>query len=569
MKLVTAVLSALSSSVCLALIWGLVEGRLTATCAAFALGAGTLIGAAALRPNPEAALADPGKRAIGAWDWCAITLFTLFSLRAFLWLIFRAHDEIRVLSPNNLGDMSLHITYIRELAGGARFWPENPIYAGAALTYPLGMDLFNSLLSLLGVDLIQGLIWVGLLGCLLTGLTLWQSGRSFLILGFLGNGGFFAWQFFHDGVLADFQSEQAWKSIPLAIFVTQRGMLFAIPAGLALMHSWRARFFEKSPGSLPLWCEVLLYGSMPIFHFHTFLFLSFVLGFWVLICPAQRRALATLIGAAVLPATALVWLVTGHFHGTSMLGWQPGWMQGTDNFFVFWGMNFGVLPLFVAALCVQLFRQKRAPWAAAITVPALCVFLICCFVRFAPWAWDNTKLMIWAYLAVLPPLWSELIVHWPRPVRALSCVLLFFSGVLSMLGGIDNTKHGHPIAQRSELDAVQVATQTISFKERFAAAPTYNHPLLLNGRQLVMGYNGHVHSHGYDWFSRNEALTTLMNGAPGWTQIAATLNVRYIFWGHAENEAFPNSTQPWTESAVRVAQGPWGEIYDLSQAKDN
>jgi hypothetical protein len=69
--------------------------------------------------------------------------------------------RIKVLSPNNLGDLALHLTYIEQMASGVAFWPENPIYAGGTLTYPIGVDLINSLLLLVGVDVLRGLIWVG------------------------------------------------------------------------------------------------------------------------------------------------------------------------------------------------------------------------------------------------------------------------------------------------------------------------------------------------------------------------------------------------------------------------
>jgi len=64
-------------------------------------------------------------------------------------------DAIKVLSPNNLGDLSLHLTYIRYLANGAAFWPDNPIFASGPLTYPVGIDLFDSLLKLIGVEAVS------------------------------------------------------------------------------------------------------------------------------------------------------------------------------------------------------------------------------------------------------------------------------------------------------------------------------------------------------------------------------------------------------------------------------
>ena len=40
-----------------------------------------------------------------------------------------ADDEVRVISPNNLGDICLHLAHINYLASGPHFWPENPIFA--------------------------------------------------------------------------------------------------------------------------------------------------------------------------------------------------------------------------------------------------------------------------------------------------------------------------------------------------------------------------------------------------------------------------------------------------------
>ncbi|MEI9895607.1 MAG: hypothetical protein WDN28_17380 [Chthoniobacter sp.] len=101
--------------------------------------------------------------------------------------------------------------------------------------------------------------------------------------------------------------------------------------------------------------------------------------------------------------------------------------------------------------------------------------------KFAPWEWDNTKLMIWSYLAILPFLWTELLARWPAWARHFLVGMLFFSGFLSTLGGIDASFTGYSIGLRSELDGVARALRGIPVTERFAGAPTYNHPLLLNG----------------------------------------------------------------------------------------
>ncbi|MEI9895605.1 MAG: hypothetical protein WDN28_17370 [Chthoniobacter sp.] len=49
---------------------------------------------------------------------------------------------------------------------------------------------------------------------------------------------------------------------------------------------------------MPFWGELLLYASLPLFHFHTFLFLSALLGVWLVFRAPARRDLARLVIAA-------------------------------------------------------------------------------------------------------------------------------------------------------------------------------------------------------------------------------------------------------------------------------
>jgi hypothetical protein len=57
------------------------------------------------------------------------TFFLVFAVREFGQVIFVVNDRIRVISPNNLGDICLHLTHINYLAASPHFWPENPIFA--------------------------------------------------------------------------------------------------------------------------------------------------------------------------------------------------------------------------------------------------------------------------------------------------------------------------------------------------------------------------------------------------------------------------------------------------------
>lgn len=579
MNFVAAFLYAVSSSSLLAVALAFFRGGLNPSTAGAAVAGGLLVAAASFWNGRHQQMST---RPPGPWEWLAIVAFALVSLRIFLWVVFIDGDDVKVLSPNNLGDLSLHVTYIRYLASGVRFWPENPIFVGGSLNYPAGVDLYHSLLTLLGLNIWRGFAWIGLVGSALTGAALWRWGRGFALFGFLANGGLAAWSLFQTGRLEDFQADFAWKSIALALFATQRGLLFALPAGLLLLGSWRARFFGSNDQDwrLPRWGEVLLYASLPLFHFHTFFFLSVILASCFIFHPPARRSLLLLVGSAFIPATALVYLVTGGLKGGRMLGWKPGWMWDDTPFLewcqqhfgeparlhaalAFWPMNFGVLPIFVVMLLVALRRGEREAGARAFVFPALFIFLVCCMVKFAPWEWDNTKLMVWSYLVILPFLWSELLACWPILARAAACVVLFASGFLSTLGGLDAKHAGHSIAQRSELDGVAGAVRGIPITERFLGAPTYNHPLLLNGRAMTVGYLGHVASHGLAWEEPAATLQSLMHGDPSWRKQAEELGGRYLFWGRNEEITYPDSPQPWRETTRRVASGEWGTIYDL------
>jgi hypothetical protein len=565
MKTAAVFLAFVATAVSLACGLAVWHGGLSPGIAWCALAGGAAAGGLAAWTCPRAS-----RRPFTIWDVLAGVLFGLFSLRAFCWLVFADGNEIKVLSPNNLGDLSLHLTFINYFAHGAPFWPANPIFPQQSLRYHFGTDLFNSLLVCCGADVFRSLIQAGLAGCALTWITLRRWGGAFAVAGFLCAGGVAGFQFLAGGVLDDYQSDLAWKSLPLALFICQRPFLYALPAGLALLTSWRNRAIPGENGDawrMPLWLEVLLLGTMPLFHMHTFLALAFLAGGFVITGPAslRRHALAVL-GGSFIPATLLVLKLTDGFHANSGLHLQPGWMQGKENPFVFWFVNFGFAPVLVAALCAVLcVRWKSQRVATAFVLPALLLFGITLLVSFSTWEWDNTKLMIWSWLIVLPFLWKLVLARLPAWGRPLLCAALFFSGFVCLLGGLDARHTGYELARRTELDGLASALKGFPATATFAAVPTYNHPLLLLGHRVVMGYDGHLFSAGIDYAATEADLTQLMMGAPGWRDAARKLHADYLYWGPREQEKYAGSAQPWRETSLRAASGGWGTIYEIAE----
>ena len=208
-------------------------------------------------------------------------------------------------------------------------------------------------------------------------------------------------------------------------------------------------------------------------------------------------------------------------------------------------------------------RKQKLPITPpiAFVIPAIAIFVLAYLFKMAPWEWDNLKIMIWAYFIVLPLLWTELIRRWDISIRVGICIALFGSGFVSLLGGI--AAKGFAFANRGEVDGLGVATRMLPVEARFAAYPTYNHPLLLQGRKVVLGYPGHLWTQGFDYSDANERLGNLMQGKGDWREAARRLQVRYIFWGREEQLNYPTSARPWENALTKVASGTWGPIYDL------
>ena len=458
-------------------------------------------------------------------DILLLSIFALASLRAFLWLIFPVEDEWHILSPNNLGDLSLHLDFIRYIASGVKFWPESPILAGTPLCYPLGSDLLNSMFLHIGVPVERGLIWTGLGGAALTAWALWRWGGAFALAAFLFAGGLAGFQFFQTGQIEDFQGSLAWKNLFLAMFVTQRGLLYALPCGLFLLCAWRDDFFRAGSGA-PRWLQFLLYVTLPLFSVHAFLFLSLVLFAIFLANGESRRILIAFVGCAVPPATLAVFLVTGAFSSSSGLRWLPGWMQG-DQGWTFWAINFGIsLPLLAILAWKAIANPDKETRVFAGT--GLAVFVLCFIIAFAPWEWDNTKLLVWAWLACAPALWSIVIRPLPALPRAAACVLLFFSGAVSLVGDLDG-RHGYKLALRSELSATAQALHDVPPHDRIAVDPVFNNPAMLLGHPVLCGYDGHLWSHGLNYRKKLEDLHAILKRAPGWEEMAHKHDVKWIY----------------------------------------
>ncbi len=519
-----------------------------------------------------------------------ILIFILFAAyRHFMWLLFPADFFWKTLSPNNLGDLPLHINYIRSLAQGISFPPHNPIFSSELLRYPYGVDLYSALWEALGFRLQAHLFIVGLFATAAS-LTLLKRFGSWWAMGaFFLSGGLAGWSVLTGAPLENFQAAVDWKNLFLAVFITQRGMLFTLPLGLWLLVTVRAYFQGDTSLSRRQWTALGLgWGFLPLFHLHAFAIVSALLLFTVFECRGLAGLLSliksqlTLI--AVLPATLLILFSTNFFQaaGVSHLSWGWTFNHGATNllsvtalvfsFFNFLFFNFGPWLFLPFILAVSIFYSKNGmiPEKRRKLFFELGVYTVL-FATFmnlmlAPWAWDNIKILIWPYLGfariswlVFEPLFKTKLELLERGVVA---VLLFLSGTVSILFSMQSpAQQSVSIFSFSELANVEGALSGIEPNAVFVAAPSFAHPLAYYGRLRVLGYAGHLFSYGIDSREVEAKLKRIMDGDLDSLRLAKELKANYIFWGPEERTMYGDHVRSWMKELANVSRVPGYEVY--------
>lgn len=513
-----------------------------------------------------------------------ITVFVLFAAwRHFTWMMFPIENHWATFSANNYGDLPLHINFIRAFAGGIDFPPRNPIYASELLRYPYGADFYNSLWEILGVRLQGHLFIVGIFATLASLVLLrsfagwWGMGAFFL------SGGLAGWSILTSAPALS-QSAIDWKNLFLSVFITQRGMLFALPLGLILLILMRGHFSGKrilNKGELTI--AGLIWGFLPLFHLHAFVILSLIIGFTAIefygFLGAWRKLVALrAFRIAFLPAIYFVLYSTDFFRAAGVAHWSWGWTKKEETpLFQFLTWNFGpwlLVPILIGAILFQmrgsLERDKlRRLW---IEFGVYCgLWLLFFNFMLAPWDWDNIKLLIWPYLGFARLLY---LVFEPRLGRFLGdfekivcAVILFLSGTVVVSESLSQPPMKAPtIYSFSELAMTAGALKHVPHSAVFAANPSFNHPLTYFGRLRAVGYDGHLWSHGINGNEAVRKLNQLLNGALGGNevvQLARELGVTHIFWGPEERRRFDVQEAPWAGQLRNVSTVPDYQIFEV------
>lgn len=481
------------------------------------------------------------------------------------------------------GDLALHSSLTARFAQEPRFEWDFPLLHGAPLTYPFLPDFWSGLLHRGGFSM----RWAMLLPTLLLGLALvqllffagWRATRSRL------GAAFACLLVIFDGSAAGlpvFWRELRESGVPLVEYLRhvrhdfahvpainvrfsnivcdallpQRGMLAGLCAfllaALLLRGAWErdarvgGETRDRGGALRPLCGTALVLGGLPFVHVHTFLVLAGVMAWLAAARFVQRRPgtwrWAAALGAGiVVAAPQLAWQL-GHSFGESFSHWQLGWMTAPgESPIAFWVRNLGVLLPFLAAAPWWLRRWPARGFWLHLLAPCLALFAIANVYLFQPHAYDNLKLLFYAYLALalgtarlLAGWWRR---DWTGKVAASGLVLLATtSGALSVLR--ETTLHW-PLLDADEVAIGFELRQRTPPDARFLTADQHDHPVpIVAGRRIVLGYRGWLWTYGLHVAPVLADVRAIYAGDDRAPLLLRRYGVDYVFIGPGEHEAF-------------------------------
>jgi hypothetical protein len=522
---------------------------------------------------------------------------------------------------NNYGDLPFHISVITSFAYGNNFPPEDPTYAGVRFTYPFASDFISAMFLRCGADLRQSMFvenfllaisFVGLvhrwalemlrdrLAAVITPLIVILSGGLGWVLLFeqagANDGGLW-------GALVNLspsftvipETTWRWGNAVSALLVPQRGFLMGLPlAVLAFTQWWLATEKDTPKPTRPkkktnVWKEPepehtrfpisqrrmiaagVAAGLLPLVHAHSFVVVMGMAACLALLFINWRDWITFFVVASAIAVPQLLWST---FHSAVNAGtffaFELGWDRGQDNPIWFWFKNTGFfIPLILTAVLYKsdgfLVRRRLLLFYLPFT---LC-FIIPNFVKMAPWIWDNIKVLYYWWLASAPLVALLLAKLWQQgPIRKTVAVILFV--VVTLAGALDvasialrSTKY--EIFSSEGLAFAELVKEKTPPRALIIHAPVHNTPVFLTGRRTLMGYPGHIWTHGLNFVEREGEIKRIYFGSQDAAQLLKFYNVDYAVVGPQERLVMQAVNERFFSQFEKVGQVGEYSLYKINR----
>lgn len=563
------------------------------------------------------AAGNPGAKSIGYF------LFYLVIALVF-WKVFdrAVIEDSTGLSTgllNNYGDLPFHISVITSFAYGNNFPPEDPTYAGVRFTYPFISDFVSAMFLRCGANLRQSMFvenyllaiaFVGLvhrwalemlrdkLAAVITPLIVILSGGLGWVLLFdqagADDGGLF-------GALMNLspsftvipETTWRWGNAVSALLVPQRGFLMGLPLAVIAFTQWwlateketpkpeRAKkkgpvTREPEPTRFPISQRRMIAagvaaGLLPLVHAHSFIVVMGMGACLALLFINWRDWITFFVVASAIAVPQLAWS-TWHsaVNAGTFFAFELGWDRGQDNPIWFWFKNTGFfIPLILAAVLYKgdgfLVRRRLLLFYLPFT---LC-FIIPNFVKMAPWIWDNIKVLYYWWLASAPLVALLLAKLWREgPIRKAVAVILFV--VVTLAGALDVASitlraPKYEIFSADGLAFAKFVEEKTPPRALIIHAPVHNTPIFLTGRRSLMGYPGHIWTHGLQFVEREGKIRRIYLGSPDAAQLLKSYNVDYAVIGPQERTVIQAVNERFFSQFEKVGQVGEYSLYKINR----
>jgi hypothetical protein len=293
--------------------------------------------------------------------------------------------------------------------------------------------------------------------------------------------------------------------------------------------------FFLFPSSRRMLAAGAVAGLLPLIHAHSFMAVMMVGAFLALINLRRwREWFLFFLVASIIAIPQLLWSTHGTAVSThAFLAWQFGWDRSDENFFWFWFKNTGLfIPLLITALLWKSEDYLVPRKLLFFYLPFTLCFIVPNLVKLAPWIWDNVKILFYWWLASAPivalllaRLWKG--KAWHRVLAASLFIVLTLAGALDVFALM--TRQGeYQEFDRDGINFAELIKQQTPPRATILHAPVHNTPVFLTGRRSLMGYPGHIWTHGLDYGPRETEIKRIYTGAPDAESLLAKYGVDYV-----------------------------------------
>jgi hypothetical protein len=228
----------------------------------------------------------------------------------------------------------------------------------------------------------------------------------------------------------------------------------------------------------------------------------------------------------------------------TFFAWELGWDRGQENPIWFWFKNTGLfIPLILTAILMRFNGYLIGKRLLLFYLPFTLCFIIPNFVKMAPWIWDNIKVLFYWWLASAPLVALLLARLWRQgPIRRVIAALLFVcvtcAGALDVAGIVLRSVK-YEVFDSIGVEFAELVKQQTAPRSLVIHAPVHNTAVFLTGRRSLMGYPGHIWTHGLEFARREGEIKRIYLGSPDAQQLLKNYGVDYAVIGPQERVVTP------------------------------